>query len=101
MLPVSLYVNYRYIGVTPVSHLKILIAPLICGVITALSVVALHAMPFFKQITPGWQLFSIDALVTVVVFVSVLWLFFRSIFIDLQKLLSLAGFGRFIPWKLK
>lgn len=101
MLPVSIYVNYRYIGVTPVSHLKILIAPLICGVITALVVVTMHAIPFFKLISPGWQLFSIDALVTVMVFAGVLWLFFRSIFIDLEKLFSLAGFGWVIPWKRK
>lgn len=101
MLPVSLFVNYRYIGVTPMSHLKVLIAPVTCGVITALIVAALHAMPFFQQITPGWQLFSIDVLVTGVVFASALWLFFRSIYTDVQKLFSLAGFGWITPLKRK
>lgn len=101
MLPVSIYVNYRFIGVTPVSHLKILIAPLICGAMTVLIIAGLHTTPFIRQISPGWHLFSIDVLVTVVVFASALWLFFRSIFVDLEKLFSLAGFVWVIPWKRK
>jgi O-antigen/teichoic acid export membrane protein len=99
MLPVSIYVNSKYTGVTPLSHLKILTAPVTCGVIAIVVALVLHNITFFKEISNGWQSLSIDVSVIVSVYVGSIWLFFRSIFTDLEKLFSLAGLGWVFPWK--
>jgi O-antigen/teichoic acid export membrane protein len=101
MLPVTIFVNYKYTGVTPAAHLNALIAPIICGIAATVSILGLHNVSFLKGISIGWQWLLIDAFLVSLVYISTLWLFFRSIFIDIEKLFSLAGLNWVNPFRGK
>jgi PST family polysaccharide transporter len=101
MLPVSVFVNYKYTGVTPADHLHVLIAPILCGVAATVSLLGLHSVSFLKGIGFGWQWLCIDLCVVFLVYTGSLWLFFRSIFGDLEKLISLTGLKLVNPFRSK
>jgi O-antigen/teichoic acid export membrane protein len=101
MLPVSVYLNYRFGGVNPVLHLKTLVAPVSCGLISLVMVLVVHNITVYSHLNPGWMRLGIDTTLVFSTYLLTMWLFFRSIFADFEKLITLSGLGWINPFKKK
>lgn len=99
MLPVSLYLNYRFGEVDPLRHLKVLVAPVLCGCVAAASILLVHNVSLYKCINLQWVKLVVDVSIVVATYLTTMWIFFRSIFIDLDRLLALSGLGWINPFK--
>ncbi len=99
MFPVSLFLNYRYGEVNPVQHLKTLVPPVMCGSAALLMIVLMHHVPVYRSINSCWIRLGVDVTTVLSTYVIVMWLFFRPIFEDLERLITLSGLGWINPFK--
>jgi O-antigen/teichoic acid export membrane protein len=99
MFPVSLFLNYRYGDVNPLHHLKILVSPVVCGITALVMILLMHKVSFYKGLNPGWIRLGADVTVVVSTYLITMWIFFRSIFVDFERLITLSGLGWINPFR--
>jgi O-antigen/teichoic acid export membrane protein len=99
MFPVSLFLNYRYGEVNPYEHLKVLVAPVACGAVALVMLLVMHNVSVYNHINSCWVRLGIDSVTVMSTFLIVMWMFFRSIFEDLERLIKLSGLGWINPFK--
>jgi O-antigen/teichoic acid export membrane protein len=99
MFPVSLFVNYRYGEVNPLDHLRVLVAPVACGAVALVMLLVMHNVPGYSGLNSCWVRIGIDVITVVSTYLIIMWIFFRSIFEDFERLITLSGLGWINPFK--
>lgn len=99
MFPVSLFLNYRYGEVNPLDHIKVLIPPVACGTVALVMLLVMHNVPVYNNLSSCWVRLGIDVITVISTYLIIMWIFFKSIFEEFERLIELSGLGWINPFK--